>query len=354
MPTSSTTQEVNAMNQDESAKAFSMAKEALAYISTYRTPPTPEVYEVWYRYVEGENKAIHEQLTYAVKVAKSISVSQLHELRQQFLNSSDAAEANQKISHNLATEMEGLQSLISTQQGANVEFGGSISSASSRLLDETVTPAEIKSCLSAVLQCNEKMQQQISDLDLKLKSSKSQVDHLRETLVDMQKTILIDPLTGIGNRRLFDATIYRANEPRTTETPNYLILVDLDKFKNINDTHGHATGDDVLRFVGSSLIKLAEGATIARYGGDEFALFVHVGPDQVKQLADGIRQFFSENDLTVRSTGEPLGKLTISLGAAILRADDNSDSWFERADKLLHSAKSSGRNVVMVERKRLE
>ncbi len=354
MPTPSTTQEFNAVNEVESAKAFSMAKEALAYITTFRTPPTPEVYEVWYRYVEGGNQAIHDQLTYAVKVAKSVSVSQLHELRQQFLNSSDAADANQKISQNLATEMEGLQSLISTQQGANIEFGGSISSASDRLLDETVTAAEIKSCLSSVLHCNEKMQQHIADLDLKLKSSKSQVDHLRETLLDMQKAILIDPLTGIGNRRLFDATIIRANEPWTTETPNYLFLVDLDKFKNINDTHGHATGDDVLRFVGSALKKLAAGATIARYGGDEFAIFMRVEPDQVKRLADGICQFFAQNDLTVRNTGEPLGKLTISLGAAILRADDNSDSWFERADKLLHSAKSGGRNGVMIERKRAE
>jgi len=354
MPTLSTKQKANQMNDDESEKAFSIAKEALAYISTFRTPPTPEVYEVWYRYFEGGNKAIRDQLSYAVNVAKSVSVTQLHELRQQFLNSSDSADANQKISKKLATEMEGLQSLISTQQGANVEFGGSIASAKDRLLDETVTPKEIKSCLNSVLQSNDKMQLQIANMDSKLQSSKSQVDDLRETLAELQKTILSDPLTGIGNRRLFDATIIRANEPRTSETPNCLFLVDLDKFKDINDTHGHATGDDVLRFVGSALNKLAKGATIARYGGDEFAIFVYVAPDQVKPLAEEICQFFYENDLTVRSTGEPLGKLTVSLGAAVLRADDNSDSWFERADKLLYSAKSGGRNRVMVERKRIE
>lgn len=350
MQTLSTKQVGNTLNDDVSKKAFSIAKEALAYIGTFRTPPTPEVYEVWYRYVEGGNKAIQEQLTFAVEVAKSVSVTQLQELRQQFLNSTDAAEANQKISQTLAKEMEVLQSLIATQQGASVEFGGSIASANDRLIDETVTPAEIKICLSSMLQGNEKMQQQIAEMDSKLQSSKCQVDGLRETLAELQKSILMDPLTGIGNRRLFDANINRANEPRTCKTSDYLFLLDLDKFKNINDTHGHAMGDDVLRFVGSALKKLAAGATIARYGGDEFAIFVPVEADQAKQLAESICQFFFANNLTLRSSGESLGKLTISLGAAILRANDNSDSWFERADKLLYSAKSGGRNRVMVER----
>ncbi len=342
---------VSTNNEDENAKAFSIAKEALTYISTFKTPPIPEVYEVWYRYVEGGNKAIQDQLTHAVKVAKSVSSTQLQDLRQQFLSSSLSAEANQEISEKLVTELEGLQSLISEQRGANVEFGGSIASASDRLLDESVTPSEIKSCLSTVLYGSEKMQQQIADIDSKLQSSKNQVDDLRETLVELQRSIQIDPLTGIGNRRLFDATIICANEPRTSDTPNYLFLVDLDKFKSINDIHGHATGDNVLRFVGSNLKKLAVNGTITRYGGDEFAIFVNVEPDEAKKLAEDICQFFFENDLTLKSTGEQLETFTISLGAAILRVEDNSESWFERADKLLYSAKSGGRNRAMVERK---
>lgn len=342
---------LNTTNEDENANAYLIAKEALTYISTFKTTPIPEVYEVWYRYVEGGNKAIRDQLTHAIKVAKSVSTTQLQDLRQQFLSSSPSDEANQVISEKLVTELNGLQSLISAQHGANVEFGGSIASASDRMHDASVTPTEIKSCLSTVLQGSEKMQKQLADMDSKLQSSKCQVDDLRETLAELQRTIQIDPLTGIGNRRLFDATINLANEPRTNDTPNYLFLVDLDKFKSINDTHGHATGDLVLRFVGSSLMRLAVNGTVARYGGDEFAIFVNVEPDQAKQLGEDICQFFFENDLTVKSTGEQLGTFTISLGAAILRAQDNSSSWFERADKLLYSAKSGGRNRAMVERK---
>ena len=93
--------------------------------------------------------------------------------------------------------------------------------------------------------------------------------------------------------------------------------------------------------------------TITRYGGDEFAIFVNVEPDQAKQLAEEICQYFFEIDLTVKSSGEQLGSLTISIGAANLRVEDNSESWFERADKLLYSAKSGGRNRAMVERQNI-
>ena len=196
------------------------------------------------------------------------------------------------------------------------------------------------------------MQRHIADMDSELQSSKSHLTSLRDDLAELQKLILEDPLTGVGNRRLFDETILRVNVLRQTAAPTYLFLVDLDKFKNINDTHGHGTGDDVLRFVGSSLMKLAVGATVARYGGDEFAIFITVEHDQAKQLAEDICQFFFVNDLTVRNTSEPFGKLTISLGAAILRVEDSSDSWFERADKLLYSAKAGGRNRALVERTR--
>ena len=241
MSTISANQKVNAKDEVENDQAFSLAKEALSYIGTFRTPPTPEVYEVWYRYVEGGNKAIQAQLSYAVHVAKSVSTVQLLELRQQFLNTSDTAEANHQISLKLATEMDGLQSLVCTQQGAIVEYGDSIASANDRLLDETITTEEIKSSLSLVLQGNNKMQQHIADMDSKLHASKSHLVGLREDLDELQKLILLDPLTGIGNRRLFDETILRANDSGKIATPYYLFLIDLDKFKDINDTHGHGT-----------------------------------------------------------------------------------------------------------------
>lgn len=79
---------------DEYMTSFAIAKEALMHIANSKTPPTPAVYEVWYRFVEGGNEAINDQLKHAVNVAKSVSKSQLEELRRQFLDESDSAQLN--------------------------------------------------------------------------------------------------------------------------------------------------------------------------------------------------------------------------------------------------------------------
>ncbi len=346
------TQETNSQPaQQEDERAFSLAKEALSYVGMFRTPPTPEVYEVWYRFAEGENDAINEQLLHAVKVAKSVTAQQLRDLRIQFLNATDTSEANAKISHQLATEIDGIQSLIVSQVDANERFGGSIDLVSARLVSDSVTPSELRECLKSLHQGNESIQSHMSEMGSKLKLSRQQIEGLQATVAELQKEVQTDPLTGVGNRRLFDIMMASANETKTRESSLYLILIDLDNFKDINDTHGHATGDDVLRFVASSLRKRSTDATITRYGGDEFAIFVKFEPEQAKHFSEELCQFFCGNNLTVRSSGEQVGTLTISVGAALLRCDDNPDSWFERADRLLYSAKSGGRNRAMVERK---
>ncbi len=338
--------------EEQYAKAFSIAKEALKYVSTFRTPPTPEAYEVWYRFVEGGNAAIKEQLSHAVNVAKSVSSSQLEQLREQFLGSSKNSEANQEVSEKLAQQVEGLQSLIRFQQGANVEFCGSIESANNSLRDDNITSEEFRSCLSNVLQSNEDMQQQLAAIDSKLDASKSQIDELRKSLMDSQKALLTDPLTGVGNRRHFDSMMLQAAQSRAVESHRYLLLVDMDNFKTINDTLGHAAGDEVLRYVASELQKLATQASISRYGGDEFAIVLTVSElTHAQQLADSICQFFYESKFKMKRTGEIVGKLTVSIGAAYLRPDDDVDSWFGRADTLLYNAKGAGRNRAMVERK---
>jgi len=337
--------------EQQSDVAFSVAKEALGYIGTFGTPPIPEVYEVWYRYAEGNNKAICEQLSHSVNVAKSVTTSQLRDLRKQFLADSETSEANGEISEKLAREVADLQSIISSHQGANAEFGGSVATVSDRLRDGDVSTAEIKTCIDSVLQGSDRMQHKIAEMDSKLQSSKSQIDGLMETLAELNSAMHMDPLTGIGNRRAFDKEMLNCSSTKPTAGSRYLFLVDLDSFKGVNDSYGHAAGDKVLRFVASTLKQLIPEASIARYGGDEFAVFVNLaGPDQAKELANEVCLFFFGNELTLNKTAESIGKLTVSLGAACRRVDDTSESWFERADKLLYGAKSSGRNRAMVER----
>ena len=128
------------------------------------------------------------------------------------------------------------------------------------------------------------------------------------------------------------------------------MLTDIDHFKTFNDNFGHLTGDQVLRLVAMSVKHNVKGKdTAARYGGEEFAIIL---PNTVLRaavtVAEHIRSAVMAKEL-MRSTGEHLGRMTISIGVAALRKGDGGQSLIERADTCLYAAKRHGRNRVMCE-----
>ncbi len=129
------------------------------------------------------------------------------------------------------------------------------------------------------------------------------------------------------------------------------MMTDIDHFKNFNDSFGHLTGDQVLRLVAMSVKQNVKGQdTAARYGGEEFAIVL---PNTVLRsaitVADHIRRAVMTKELMKRSTGEHLGRVTISLGVATLQKNDTPQMLIERADTCLYAAKRHGRNRVMCE-----
>lgn len=148
----------------------------------------------------------------------------------------------------------------------------------------------------------------------------------------MWKRIYTDPLTGIGNRRAFDRAI-RRNKKHMTDFS--VIMIDIDNFKNVNDTFGHAEGDVVLSVLGSILLERKENRKIMpfRYGGEEFAIlisgdYVPVGREIAESLRYQIECHKWDKDLFI----------TISAGFA---------PTVEEADKNLYIAKKNGKNQVV-------
>ena len=128
-----------------------------------------------------------------------------------------------------------------------------------------------------------------------------------------------------------------------------LMLTDIDHFKTFNDNFGHLTGDQVLRLVAMSVKHNVKGKdTTARYGGEEFAVIL---PNTILRaavtVAEHIRRAVMAKELMKRSTGEHLGRMTISIGVATLRKGDTGQSLIERADTCLYAAKRHGRNRVI-------
>ena len=166
------------------------------------------------------------------------------------------------------------------------------------------------------------------------------IDKLQKKLVE-QSTV--DPLTGALNRREIDSILQEAIErKRRTLTPACLLVLDVDEFKSVNDTYGHAIGDHVLKELVSVLQSRARRLDkIFRMGGEEFLIVL---PDTdgsgALVLAEEFRKLVSETKFI---EGRPI---TISIGMTELELGETIDGWIKRGDDALFSAKHSGRNQV--------
>lgn len=159
---------------------------------------------------------------------------------------------------------------------------------------------------------------------------------------------LQDPLTGVGNRAAMDIAVLREIEcARRYDTPLSLIAADIDFFKHINDSHGHATGDCVLQAITNAIRETIRATDVVfRYGGEEFMILLsNTGSHGANLLADRIRKRVEETEISCHGVGI---RATISLGVARLSNTDDSATLFQRADAALYTAKAEGRNCIRV------
>ncbi len=161
----------------------------------------------------------------------------------------------------------------------------------------------------------------------------------------LERDLVRDPLTGLFNRRYLDAKLdEEAMSARNSGSPFSAIIVDLDHFKHINDTYGHAVGDQVIRHVSNLMASLARPTdTVTRYGGEEFVILApDCNHDQIESFGEHIRS-------TIATTPVKLGdgrelEFTASLGAATFTIEETPSDFLRRADEALYTAKRSGRN----------
>ncbi|XVV09131.1 GGDEF domain-containing protein [Actinoplanes sp. CA-131856] len=162
-------------------------------------------------------------------------------------------------------------------------------------------------------------------------------DTLREVL---ETQALADPLTGVANRRSFDSEIGRAVAwSHRTDSPLALLTVDIDYFKKINDTWGHAVGDRALQQVAEALCGTATGPddVVARLGGDEFVVLLRADRMAARRAADAARA-------ALAGTGLPGGAPGLSIGIALLPDHaETGDELIKASDTALYEAKTGGR-----------
>lgn len=342
---------VNAMDNSDFKRTYIYGESALGNLKKNHTPAYPRNYEIWYTYAAGFNRGLNKAINDILRSNGSISIAELDTIYNEHLApnrlSDRVDEVGSKISKELRSIVREVEDYVSTAS----QYGDSLLGASQNL-SQTEDSKVIREIVAQLISETKDVEQQNRNLSEQLAASQAQVLELRESLDSVRYESLTDDLTTLANRKHFDRSLLQAmEEAEESGEPLSLLMTDIDHFKKFNDTFGHQTGDQVLRLVAMAVKQNVKGQDIpCRYGGEEFAAILpRTNLRQSMAVAESIRKAVMAKELIKRSTGENLGRITISIGCSTFTQGDSIQSLIERADQCLYAAKRGGRNLVKCE-----
>ena len=242
-----------------------------------------------------------------------------------------------KIQMEVGSEVEGIASAVNENNDLDL-LKQIVRTRVERLSDK------VANYVATEKQQLEAAKDKIGELTRQTQAMNKEVEGLRHQLIEKQQVLAMDPLTGVANRGGFDKRIEEElARSQRIGFPLSLLLVDIDKFKFVNDTFGHKAGDRVLQTIAKLMAgRLRDTDFIARYGGDEFVILLPgTSADDSKAVAQGFCDAVKRCGF--HSQGQSVD-VTLSIGIAQLQEGDNSEVLFERADAAMYKVKDKGRD----------
>jgi diguanylate cyclase len=336
---------------DEHERTMAFAEIALGQIKALGQPAYPRNYEVWYAYATGYNQPLNQAINETLARAGNLNSTDIDQIYDTYLSPARLTDRLDNVGVKVVDEIEQVMSMIDNAVGSATHYTESLAHAT-QSLGATKDRDGLRAVVETLVRATREMEENNSQLEQNLKASKQEINQLQVNLEAVRHESLTDPLTSLANRKYFDQALETfAAQSVATNEPLALLMTDIDHFKAFNDTFGHLTGDQVLRLVALSVKQNVKGQDVAaRYGGEEFAVVL---PGTTLRaaltVADHIRRAVMTKELMKRSTGEHLGRVTVSIGVAVLQKGETAQSLIERADGCLYAAKRCGRNRVMCE-----
>lgn len=315
-----------------------------------RIAPTPENFAVWYLYHNGENPELASAIAAIDGSVEGFTLERSAELSRTFAGNAYHSRQIQQVSDRVSGLVDEVTSKLGVATSQTRDYSERLSSLGNGI-SAVIDPGELVALVRELENQTELMRLRAGKLEVELARNSREINDLKHDLANARRAATTDPLTGLGNRKLFDDVFATEVEQALVAGDCLSLLVtDIDHFKLFNDRHGHQVGDAVLKLVADKLKRSVKGRdTVARFGGEEFVILLPQTDEAAAALlADQLRTEIAKSRLVVRNRGQDLGRVTISIGVAELAPGETADTCFRRADQALYSAKHAGRNQVMV------
>jgi diguanylate cyclase len=324
-----------------------IAEKTIKLLTEQKIRHIPQNFTIWYEYLNESNPDLVRAINNLLAQKEKFSEKFAKEIYCKYFTHEDEGKAIRKTNRLVQKSMDKvILNLNSTTQ----DFTG----YSEKLSDfatkaERLSVSELQNVVGEIVEQTNTMTENAKNLNESLDSASNEISSLRKLLREVQQEALTDTLTGIANRKSFDENLQNAIAHAGDTGQNLcLLFTDIDYFKKFNDLHGHPFGDQVLKLVAHTLSKkVSRVATVARYGGEEFTIILpNTSVQDAVNIANDLRISVSAKKLVKKSTGEDVGKITMSFGVTQYMPREDAENFIERADEALYMAKNAGRNTV--------
>ena len=317
-----------------------------AFLAQHRLEPNPANYVLAYELVTRSNAAALA----AVEEATADGIRLTQDDADRIMKSSGIAAAGNEAQARVGGEalqqakrqLELVENIVGTTQAHTEQYGRELETSAAQLSE-----LSDQSPLDDLLRITAEMMERTKSSEKQLQRTNEEVQALRRELASVSEEARTDPLTGLPNRRALEDRLARLEAEGATFSA---AVCDIDRFKAVNDTYGHAVGDRVLQAVARVLEESCPGHLVARFGGEEFVvLLAGMQMAEAAELLDVARRELGSRSFKLRETEQPLGTVTMSAGVAQVRTGERWTELLMRADSLLYVAKAGGRNRIETE-----
>jgi len=332
-------------------RARVLAETSLRRIASLKHGADPKNFALWYSVAAGDNATLRHAVDQLIARKRALSRHDIDTLHDTHVAPGNTIEKVGQVGVQFADEIAQIAAMIEAAREVAAVYSKKLGDVR-RNLDSIRDREGVRAAVRGLLDATRSMETDHGTLRTRLTSNWRSVAAVRGSLEAMRKHSLADPLTTLGNRHYFDRCLAGAIEHcRISREPLSLLLVGIDRLRQVNQVHGELIGDRVLRFVAMTLERMAKGdAIVARYGGDEFGIVLPKSRlFTAVKLAQHIRTAILQKELLKHLTHGKRSSLTVSIGVATLDRGGTAQALTEAAELCLFAAKRSGRNRVIAE-----